>query len=380
MASFAVSTEALRILFVYYEPSQSGQTTHVLSLVKGLDHHRFDLTVVLPDHLTEAIDMFRQERIRVCPLSMRKVIWKPSAILKFFYLIQKGRFDIVHVHSQEAGLISRVLAKFAGNKHTIYTPQTIDIRQNKWYWLYTFLECKLSIVTEKIISVNEIDRNRLVNWGIPPEKVVTIPNGIDLSQFVETINIPDIKLRLDVDSACPLVMQVGRLSPQKNPLAFIEGASIVLKEHPYAQFILIGNGPLRDDVFASIRELGLETRVHVAGWHENAFLLIPAANVITLTSLWEGTPYSLLEAMAWSKPVVATGVSGCSEAVENDVTGFLVNPGDTNSWATCVIELLNNPELAEKLGKHGRKRVESKFCRKEMIERIEHLYYQTVEQ
>jgi glycosyltransferase involved in cell wall biosynthesis len=99
-----------------------------------------------------------------------------------------------------------------------------------------------------------------------------------------------------------------------------------------------------------------------------------AADVVTLTSRWEGMPYALLEAMAWGRPVVATAVNGCPEVVVDGVTGFLVSPGDPAAWARRVLDLLENPAQAVAFGQHGRRRAEEQFALSQLIARLESLY------
>ena len=101
---------------------------------------------------------------------------------------------------------------------------------------------------------------------------------------------------------------------------------------------------------------------------------MPAADVVTLTSRWEGTPYTLLEAMACSRPVVATAVNGCSDVVVDGGTGFLAPPGDTTAWAGRIVDLLRDPAMAAGMGQRGRSRVEQRFSLREMVARTESLY------
>jgi glycosyltransferase involved in cell wall biosynthesis len=169
------------------------------------------------------------------------------------------------------------------------------------------------------------------------------------------------------------------LSAQKDPLAFVEGAGRVVRQRPDAQFALVGEGPLRDAVAARIQELGLEGHVHLAGWHDEASRLMAAADVVTLTSRWEGAPYTLLEAMAWSRPVVATAVNGCPEIVVDGGTGFLVPPGDTSAWAGRIIDLLDDPAMAAAMGRAGRRRVEERFSLQDVVARTESLYQQVAQ-
>jgi glycosyltransferase involved in cell wall biosynthesis len=268
------------------------------------------------------------------------------------------------------------VARLAGAPTIIYTPQTIDVRRVRWHWLYILIECALAHLTDVLVAVNESDRERLIQWGVPTHKVVTIPNGIALTNFEGLVDVGDLRQALGLPGERPLVMQVGRLSAQKHPLAFVEGAAQVVRECPDVRFALIGDGPLRDVAAAHIRELDLEGHVHLLGWRDEAFRLVAAADVVSLTSRWEGTPYALLEAMAWSRPVVATAVNGCPEIVVDGVTGFLVPPGDTTAWARRMIDLLNDPAQASAMGRQGRKRVEERFTLQQMIAGIEMQYLQ----
>ncbi|MBN1887643.1 MAG: glycosyltransferase [Thermoflexales bacterium] len=365
----------MNILQIYYEPIPAGQGTHVLALVRGLlqkaKHH---VTVALPQNLPRSIAAFEQAGAKVFPLPMNKLLWRPGAAGRLASLIRRQDFDIVHVHSQEAGISARLIARAAGARRIFYTPQTIDIRQTAWHWLYVWVERGLARLTDAIISVNEADRMRMVAWGIPAHKIVTVPNGIDLSTLDEPAD-PDLSRRaFGLDVAGPVVMQVGRLSLQKDPLTFVEGAAHVVRACPGAQFVLLGEGPLSETLRARIHALGLDAHVHLLGWRSDAALLMAAADVVTLSSRWEGSPHTLLEAMARSRPVVATAVNGCPEIVLDGITGYLSPPGDAAEWARQVARLLNDPAQAAAMGKRGRQRVEEHFGLPEMIARIERLY------
>jgi glycosyltransferase involved in cell wall biosynthesis len=200
---------------------------------------------------------------------------------------------------------------------------------------------------------------------------------VDLARFEGLVEGETLRQALGVEAGRPLVMQVGRLSAQKDPLAFVEGAARVVKACPDAQFVLVGDGPLRDEVTARIQDLRLEGPVYLAGWRDEAYRLMAAADVVTLTSRWEGTPYALLEAMAWCRPVVATAVNGSVEVVLDGVSGYLVPPGDPAAWAGRVTELLGDPGRAAAMGRQGRRRVEERYTLQQTVARMERLYRQT---
>jgi glycosyltransferase involved in cell wall biosynthesis len=363
-----------KVLLVYFEPQSSGQTTHVLSLVKGLNKDKYAITVVLPAQLLHNISAFKQTGVTINPLPMRKILWNPKSIVSLISLIRKQNFDIVHVHSQEAGFIVRLIARAAGAKLIIYTPQCTNIRRTRWFWLYRSIERILSYITDMIVSVSEIDRSRIIQWGIPSSKVITINNGIDIDFTKSPPDLAKMRKMLGLDEKQPIVMQVGRLSYQKNPLAFIKGASIVIKELPDVQFLLVGDGPLKDEVEGYIQELGINKNVHCLGRQDNANEFIAIADIITLTSRWEGLPYVLLEAMAWSCPVVTTAVNGCPEIVKHGDTGYLVPVNDARTWAKYVIKLLEETKNSGEMGKRGNRMIRDKLTLQKMIENTEQLY------
>jgi len=362
---------------LYYEPQPSGQTAHVLSLAQELDPG-FDITVVLPDCLDGCLPMFEATGARAVPLPLRKVTWDPRVLSALVRLIRDLEIDIVHVHSQEAGLVGRMVARLAGARAVFYTPQTIDIRRANWQWLYAWVERLQAAFTDVIISVSDRDRQRLVSWGIPPRKVITLPNGIDLAQFEGPADARGLRAELGLRADRPVVMQVGRLSAQKDPVAFVDGAARVLERRPDAQFVMLGEGPLMEEVAARVQERGLADALHLLGWRAQAHRYMPAADVVTLTSRWEGTPFVLLEAMAWSRPVVATAVNGCPEVVDGGVTGFLVSPGDSTAWAARVLDLLEAPARAAEMGHQGRRRVEERYALSKITGRLERLYLDAV--
>lgn len=359
----------LKILFVYYEPLASGQTTHVLSLVRGLDKTQFQIQVVLPDLLQELTPQFEAAGARVLALPMRRLMWKPAAVSGLLRVIRSERPDIVHIHSQEAGMVARPFAWLAGAKNIFYTPQTIDIRRKRWQGLVTLAERLLAHLTRQIISVNEADRQRMIQWGIRDSKIATIYNGVDLDEVVAGQASAGL-----FPPGALLVIQLGRLSEQKNPLAFVEGAEHVLRIIPKARFVFIGEGDMRAVITERIDTLNLQDKIKLLGNIPQAAHWLGMADVVTLTSLWEGTPYSLIEAMAWSRPVVATCVNGCREVVVDGQTGFLVSPDQPKAWAERVITLLQDPDLRARLGSEGRKRAERMFSIQAMITSMAELY------
>ena len=362
------------VLLVYYEPTPAGQTTHVVSLGRELRQRGHEVSVLLPIQLRGPAEALDRAGIQAYRLPMGKLVWPVGTLIALARLIRQQRFDIIHVHSQEAGLVARLAARLAGAPNIVYTPQVINIRRNKLFRLYVFIERCLAQVTDVIVSVSLADRERMLGWGIPPAKIVPIPNGIDPGAIELGPTRQLTRQSLGFAAGQPLVMQVGRLSAQKDPLSFVKGAARVLVDRPDCQFAMLGTGPLRAAVEAHLNELGVHHRVRLLGWRPDAPRLMIGADVVTLTSRWEGVPFVLLEAMRAARPVVATEVNGCPEVVVDGVTGFLVPPGDAELWADRVLHLLKDPARAAVMGQAGRSRLEAQFSLQVMVDRVEDLY------
>lgn len=332
------------------------------------------MTVVLPEVIRAIASAYIDAGVKVVLLPMRKLIWPMKSIITFLNLFRSKRYDIVHVHSQEAGVIARCLSWLGRAQKRFYTPQTIDIRQSHWHSLYIILECMLALISTRIFSVNQADAKRMIKWGIPTKKVTVIPNGIELSQYKNLEDRETICRRLGLNPDNPVVMQLGRISHQKNPDMFLSGAIHILSVNTEVQLVWIGEGPLFTQVQSRVESLRLQDKIHLLGRIDQAYHCLVAADVVTSTSRWEGMPYSILEAMACSKPVVSPAVNGCPEIVINGQTGYLVEVGDSIGWANSILYLIANPQQAQLMGSRGRRLVEEKYSLPMMVSQIEHAY------
>jgi glycosyltransferase involved in cell wall biosynthesis len=166
---------------------------------------------------------------------------------------------------------------------------------------------------------------------------------------------------------------VTRLSPKKAPLDYVAAAAQVAAHRPDVHFVIVGDGPLRADVEARVVASGLAGRVHLTGLRRDVADLMHSFDVFALTSLWEGLPRVLPQAMAAGLPIVATGVDGNAEAVTDGINGFLTPPGDPQAMAIALLQLLEDPTLASRFGEAGQARADE-FSAHKMIRDIAALY------
>ena len=188
-----------------------------------------------------------------------------------------------------------------------------------------------------------------------------------------------IRTELGIAENIPIVGIVGRLSPQKDYPTFLKAAAEVLRAVPEAVFLIAGDGSLRHELEKLAAGLTIESRVRFLGYRTDILDVVSTFDVFVLSSLWEGLPLAVLEAMALEKPVVATSVPGTAEAVVDGESGYLVPLKDSPVLAQKTVELLRDPEKSRKMGKAGRRRVVDYFDLGRMVDEHERLYRRLLE-
>ena len=212
--------------------------------------------------------------------------------------------------------------------------------------------------------------------GLSPEKVVTIPNGVDLAR-IDSSPQADRQTAFDVTDGSPVVITVANLRPVKGIDTLVKAAALVCRQFPQATFAIIGEAHeeiFLHDLQSLASSLGIERRIRFMGRRTDVYSLLKASDVFCLPSRSEGMSNALLEAMACGLPCVATDVGGNPEVVVEGQTGFLVSPEDPEALAERITNLLQNPDHGKHMGQHGRQIVEAKFTLERMIEHLAHLY------
>lgn len=225
------------------------------------------------------------------------------------------------------------------------------------------------------IAVSDAIRKVLVEGHrIPEKKVVRIYNGVELEAF-RPAGQNGVRLRreLGLDPEVPVVGTIGRLVYQKAHDVFLQAASLVARAVPDAQFLIVGEGPLRSRLERLAEELGLRS-CRFAGFRADIPDILSIMDVFALSSVLEGLPRVLLEALAMARPVVATSIDGVIEVAQHGVTGLLVPPGKPAPLADAIILLLKDSALASRLGKAGRKLVEERFALSRTVEEVDRFY------
>ena len=319
--------------------------------------------------------------LTILPSLLREIspVHDMQAARSLLRLIRAGHFTIVHTHSSKAGILGRIAARLAGVPIVVHTVHGWSFHEHmppRRRRLYVALEKFSARLTDALIVVAQQDIAKGLAVGIGrPEQYHLIRSAIPLDEFdPSTVTGSEVRQELGLPLDVPVLGNVGRFSAQKNPLDWVRVAARVALVVPNVHFLLVGDGPLRPDVEAALATAGLMERTILAGLRRDVPRLLAAMDVFLLTSLWEGLPRVIPQAMAMAVPVVANRADGTVEAVHDGLTGFLCDSGDSDSMVSACVRLLEDPTLRRTMGQCGRLYATQEFGLERMISEIEALY------
>jgi len=304
------------------------------------------------------------------------------AILQMFYYFRTVAPEIVHTHTSKAGVVGRVAAKLAGVPNIVHTVHGFPFHPGMpvvKYRLYRQVEKWMAGITDVMLSQSEEDIVTANKLGIRPRRgeLIYIGNGVDLAEFdpakYHLYRRLQIREDLAVSGTDPVITIIGRINREKGYHDLVKALQHV-RDIPW-QALFIGPD---EGFLAALKQLidrcGLRDRIRVLGPRDDIPDLLAATDVYVLPSYREGLPRSLIEAQAMALPCVATNIRGCREVIENNVTGFLVNPGDSEELSRALRKLLLDPGLRLRMGQEGRRRVRRCFDETTVSRRVMAVY------
>jgi len=230
---------------------------------------------------------------------------------------------------------------------------------------------------ERVVAVSsDIEKVLIGLYG--SNRVSCIHNGIDLEAVRVTTSREAFRRKWQIPEDAVVIGTVGRLVPVKGHAILLDATRILQASIGNVALVLVGDGPLRKDLEANAKRLGLEKSVIFAGQQDQSYDFMNMMDVFVLPSLHEGIPMVVLEALALQRPVVATRVGGIPEVIEHGQTGFLAEPSDASSLARLLQRLVEDLPMAVSIGKAGRTRVEEKFTARTMAGKTAELYEQVL--
>jgi len=351
-----------------------------------LDKSRYHVEVISGPQTGSEGSLIGEVRARSIPLTIFPHMLRQInpyhdflCLLKLARFIRRGKYTIVHTHSSKAGILGRLAARLAGTPVIIHTVHGWSFHEHMHPAvrnIYIFLERWIARFTNTLIAVAEKDVEKGLKYGIGrPEQYRLIRSAIPLDEFDPgRVDRDTVRAELDIPTDAPVLGNVGRFSTQKNPLDWVRVAGRVGRSLPECRFILVGDGPLHPEVMIALSEEGIIDRTILTGLRRDVPRLMAAMDVFLLTSLWEGLPRVIPQAMAMGLPVVANAVDGSSEAVVQGETGYLCPPGALDEMAERCAELLRDPARRQAMGKKGQDYASREFDVRQMVAQIDAVY------
>lgn len=267
------------------------------------------------------------------------------AALSLRRVIRRERVQVVHAHTAHALALGAMAA--------LGTPARLVVTRHTGFRLHAnpFTRWKYGRARAVIAVSRDVERV-LLEGGIERARITVVPSGVRLDRPVAS---PPLEVRhaLGVPAGAPLVVMVGALGADKDPLTFVRAVDVAHRAVPTMRALLVGEGPLRGELEAEIARRGLADVVRLTGFRADADALIAAADVVALSSVHEGLGTVLVDAMALGKPVAATAAGGIPEVVVDGETGLLAPPRDADALGSAIARLLGDRELAARFGRAG---------------------------
>lgn len=378
----------INLLFIITKLELGGAQKQLLSLIRNIDKDRYNVFLVSAARGLLLDDVLSIPGIRVKtfwalerPINPLKDI---LALILIYHFIKRNKIDVVHTHSSKAGIVGRWAARLAGVDkiiHTVHGWSFNDYQNRLISSFFICLENLTSKITDNLIVVSDYDMQKGLRHHIAGEaKYRIVRYGIDFeeSKKIDESGSINIRAQLGLFEKNPLITMVSCLKPQKAPLDYVEAARLVLKSYPLVRFILVGDGLLRGRVERLIERYRLEDKITLLGWRRDIFQIINNTDIFVLTSLWEGLPIAVLEAMACARPVVVTNSGAISDIIKDGINGLLASPGDVRGIANRIMKFLGNEELKLKLGKAASQSIDSNFAIKTVLSQTEGLYRRSI--
>ena len=384
------SSPPVKVLRVIARLNVGGPALHVAYLTAGLAERGYDTTLVagtiargeesmafVADAHNVHIETLSELHREISPIRDLR------AILRLARLIRRERPTILHTHTAKAGAVGRIAALLAGNARPPIVVHTFHGHVLRGYFGRTMtfgfrtLERWLARATTSLVAVSPEVRDDLVALRVAPASKFTVVRlGIDLAHRIASDDDQrrETRRQMGLRDDEFVVGWVGRMTAVKNTDRVVRALQTLVDLGVDARLLLVGDGPDRDHLERYAHELGVMKRCLFLGYQEDVARFYDAIDVLVLPSVNEGTPVSVIEALAAERPAVATRVGGTPDIIRDGIDGFLVDPADNGELADRLAELAGDAPRRAAMGAAGRARVLERYAVGRLIDDIDRLY------
>jgi glycosyltransferase involved in cell wall biosynthesis len=377
--------EPIRVMRIIARLNIGGPAIHVFLLTAGINGPEFSSTLVTGHIGPDEGDMsYLAGEYGVNPIFVRGLGRDISPLddLRAFFallrLMRRERPHVVHTHTAKAGFLGRITAALCG------VPVIVHTFHGHVFWgyfgptktrLFMLLEQAMARVSTVILTISDRLRDDLIRFRIAPaDKIQVVALGLDLDSLAPLDHLRgQLRRELGVDPAAPLVGIVGRLVPIKNHELFLASARLVIERVPEARFVIVGDGERRAELEALVEQIGLSEVVFFVGWRRDLTVIYADLDILALTSDNEGTPVSIIEAMAAQVPVIATEVGGVPDLLQNGELGRMIPTGDSEALAEALVRMIKSGKEPIRLRKAQQVALEI-YSAQRLVAELEELY------
>jgi len=370
-------TQRLHICHIISGDLWAGAEVQAYTLLKALqEQNTFNLSAII---LNEGK---LSEKLEELGITTTLIPESSNSFIKIYQTIKKqfskNPPSILHSHRYKENILAGLLKKPCGIKALV---QTI-------HGTHENLKGLKKIKMNLNMSINRYFTNRFFNAQIAVSSeieqylkrkfrysnTVTIHNAIDVKSCASQISQENMRQNLSVPPDAFVIGGVGRLVPVKGFEILIEAVALLKTKIENIHLIIVGDGPLKNDLQECCKRTGLENEVTFTGFRDDVADVVKALDIFVVSSHHEGIPMAVLEAMAQNKAVVSTKVGGMNEIIEDSVSGILIPPNDPRSISDAIIELHSSPQNLNKLEKEAAKRINQKFSLTHLTSKMSDLY------
>jgi glycosyltransferase involved in cell wall biosynthesis len=353
-----------------------GAENVIFELAKGLQEDGEFLPVVgvltsrkAPDALAEAA---RGHGIETVDFHCRSG-FDISAIRTIRRFVAHEGISVIHSHGYKADFYAWAAARSLLLSTVATCHPWTEVNYSVRARLYTAFDKRILKSFTKLVAVSEMVRGELTRAGIPACMTSVIANGVDLERFGRTMPRDEARAELGLPRGRVIVGTIGRLVREKAHTLFLRAAQQILRVQPHLVFVIVGDGPLRSELEAEAKSLGIAASVVFTGVSDRIPDMLAAFDVFLLSSTSEGLPMVILEAMASRKPIITTGVGAIPSVVIHGTSGLVVRP-DVTEISNALSYVLGNPSAAYRLAEGAYARVRQKYSAAAMTKDYVHLY------
>lgn len=314
------------------------------------------------------------------PVDMRREIrpWHDlKAWLQLRLAVTHFAPDIIHCHSSKAGALGRTSAFLRRDRPArVYSPHALAAPLGS---IYLKIEKVLSKSTERFVAVSDTERREILGFSLAPEDSVSVVYPSVDSRHFQPSSRQLARQILGIGST-PLILAIGRLTAQKDPIAFLRVIERVYVQQPDVKAVWVGSGEGEADFLSRVRAARMEHVVRVIPWQHDVRIHISAADVLLSTSRFESFGYVVAEALAMKRPVVASDVTGTRDIMLDRFGEWLYPQDRTDIAAGLVLQLLRDPDVSVAVGNRGRSEVEKQFSSERMRESLMQAYHAALSQ